>query len=97
MNPAIQAVALAAFVAAGTQYTVLGSQAHAAGTLTTDAPANVSAATPVTATVATPRRRRHADHTALATPAGATYDAAAIEEQMRLRVISPPLSGDGGG
>jgi hypothetical protein len=60
---------------------------------------NVSAATPVTATatVATPRRRRHADHTALATPAGATYDDAAIEEQMRLRVISPPLSGDGGG
>jgi hypothetical protein len=58
---------------------------------------NVSAATPVTATAATPRRRRHADHTALATPAGATYDDAAIEEQMRLRVISPPLSGDGGG
>jgi hypothetical protein len=58
---------------------------------------NVSAATPVTATAAAPRRRRHADHTALATPAGATYDAAAIEEQMRLRVISPPSSGDGGG
>jgi hypothetical protein len=58
---------------------------------------NVSAATPVTATVTMPRRRRHADHTALATPAGATYDDAAIEEQMRLRVISPPLSGDGGG
>jgi hypothetical protein len=58
---------------------------------------NVSAATPVTATVATPRRRRHADHIALGTPAGATYDDAAIEEQMRLRVISPPLSGDGGG
>jgi hypothetical protein len=96
VNPAIQAVALAAFVAAGTQYTMLGSQGHAVGTLTSDAQ-NVSAATPVTATVATPRRRRHADHTALATPAGATYDDAAIEEQMRLRVISPPLSGDGGG
>jgi hypothetical protein len=56
----------------------------------------VSTATPVTTAAAAARRRR-ADHTALATPAGATYDAAAIEEQMRLRVISPPLSGDGGG
>ena len=56
---------------------------------------SVSAATPVTATA--PASRRRADHTALGTPAGATYDAAAIEEQMRLRVISPPLSGDGGG
>jgi hypothetical protein len=51
---------------------------------------SVSATTPVTTTVATPRRRGHPDHAALATPAGATYDDAAIEEQMRLRVISPP-------
>jgi hypothetical protein len=58
---------------------------------------SVSAATSVTATAATPRRRRHADHTAVATPAGATYDAAAIDELMRLRVLSPALSGDGGG
>ena len=42
MNPAIQAVALAAFVAAGTQYTVLDSQGHVVGTLTTDAPVAAS-------------------------------------------------------
>ncbi len=58
---------------------------------------SVSAATPATTTAATAPRRRHGNHAAVATPAGATYDAAAIEEQMRLRVISPPLSGDGGG
>ncbi len=58
---------------------------------------SVSATTPPTATVTTPRRMRHANHPAVATSAGATYDAAAIDEQMRLRVISPPLSGDGGG
>jgi hypothetical protein len=58
---------------------------------------NVSAAAPATTTAAAPRRRRHADHAAVATPAGATYDATTLEEQMRLRVISPPLSGDGGG
>ncbi|MEA2689967.1 MAG: hypothetical protein QOD51_2574 [Candidatus Eremiobacteraeota bacterium] len=82
---------------------MLGTMAIALAAVTpSPAPAasaaqSVSAATPVTATAATPRRRRHADHTAVATPAGATYDAAAIDEQMRLRVLSPVLSGDGGG
>ncbi len=42
MNPAIQAVALAAFVVAGTQYTVVDSQGSVVGTLTTDAPVAMS-------------------------------------------------------
>jgi hypothetical protein len=42
VNPAIQAIALAAFVAAGTQYDVVDSQGHVVGTLTTDAPVTTS-------------------------------------------------------
>ena len=68
-------------------------------TPTPTAPAAAQAATvaaPVT--VATPsRRRRHNQQAGVAQPGAPSSDDQAIEEQMRMRVLMPALSGDGGG
>ena len=100
MNPAIQAVALAAFVAAGTQYTVLDSQGHVVGTLTTDAPVATSSQMRV---IGIAKAGRPADGPA---PIDKTfhpnYDHALSVEQMtrawqdELDRLNPPIVTGGG-
>jgi len=62
-------------------------------------PESVQAA-PVTVPVAAAapsRRRRHHQEAVNVRPSAPSSDDQAIEEQMRMRVLMPALSGDGGG
>jgi hypothetical protein len=100
VNLALQAVALAAVVAAGTQYTVLDSQGHVIGTLTTDAPVATSSQMRV---IGIAQAGRPADSAA---PIDKTfhpnYDHALTVEQMthawqaELDRLNPPIVTGGG-
>ena len=100
MNPAIQAVALAALVAAGTQYTVVDAQGHVVGTLTTDAPVTTSAQMRV---IGIAKAARPADAAAPADKAfHPNYTHALTVEQMsrawqdELDRLNPPIVTGGG-
>jgi hypothetical protein len=60
-----------------------------------DAAQAVPAPVPVVA-AAQSRRRRHSNEGVSVRP-GTSSDDQAIEQQMQMRVLMPPLSGDGGG
>jgi hypothetical protein len=79
----------------------LASLAFAAA-ITSSAPVATGAASPATVTApaavvaqAGPRRRH--DDTSVVERSNESSDEAAIQEQIRLRVLMPALSGDGGG
>jgi hypothetical protein len=56
-----------------------------------------SVTVPVAAAAAPFRRGRHQQQAVNVRPSAPSSDDEAIEEQMRMRVLMPALSGDGGG
>jgi hypothetical protein len=99
VNPAIQAVALAALVAAGTQYTVVDSQGHVVGTLTTDAPVATSSQMRV---IGIAKMGRPAESAPIDKAFHPNYDHALTVEQMtrawqdELDRLNPPIVTGGG-
>jgi hypothetical protein len=94
----VQAVALALFVAAGTQYTVVDSQGHVVGTLTTDAPVGAAAqarfvgmAKPATPAQPAADKNFHPDYSH-----ALTVDQMTRAWQAELDRLNPPIVTGGG-
>jgi hypothetical protein len=80
----------------GTTAIVIAALTAPSAPASTDAAQAAPVQVPVVA-AAPSRRRRHQADAVAGRPAGQTFDDAAIEQHMQLRVLMPALSGDGGG
>lgn len=79
----------------GTAAMVIATVTAPTAAASTDATHAAPAPVPVVA-AAQARRRRHLNEGVSVRP-GTSSDDQAIEQQMQMRVLLPPLSGDGGG
>jgi hypothetical protein len=80
----------------GTTAIVIAALTAPSAPASTDAVQAAPVTAPVVASVPSRRRGRHQQAVTMQQP-GPSSDQEAIEEQIRMRVLMPALSGDGGG